>query len=84
MAESLAHRWGQIIGDCFETFVRNILADIAKGHDLYLDFRRPGKARGGQGKVRWQDGYGNKHDLDYVLERGGSEETLGRRRPISC
>lgn len=77
MAESLAHRWGQIIGDVFEIFVRNILADVAKRHDLYLDFKCPRKTRGGQGKVTWQDGYGNKHDLDYVLERGGTEETLG-------
>lgn len=77
MAESLAHRWGQIIGDCFEEFVRNILTDVARQHGLYLDFKRPRKARGGQGKVTWQDGYGNKHDLDYVLERGGTEETRG-------
>lgn len=77
MAESLAHRWGQIIGDVFEIFVRNILKDVAKQHDLYLDFKRPRNARGGQGKVTWQDGYGNKHDLDYVLERGGDEERLG-------
>lgn len=77
MAESLAHRWGQIIGDIFEMLVRNILSDVAKKHQLYLDFKRPRNARGGQGKVTWQDGYGNKHDLDYVLERGGDEERLG-------
>ncbi len=77
MAESLAHRWGQIIGDGFEMFVRNILGEVAQRHSLYLDFKRPRKARGGQGKVTWQDGYGNKHDLDYVLERGGTEDTLG-------
>jgi hypothetical protein len=77
MAQSLAHRWGQIIGDVFEMFVRNVLADIATQHGLYLDFKRPRKARGGQAKVSWQDGYGNKHDLDYVLERGGDEEKLG-------
>jgi hypothetical protein len=77
MAESLAHRWGQIIGDGFETFVRNILGEVAQRHGLYLDFKRPRKARSGQGKVTWQDGYGNKHDLDYVLERGGTEDTLG-------
>jgi hypothetical protein len=77
MAESLAHRWGQIIGDAFETFVRGILADFARRHDLYLDFKRPRKARSGQSKLTWQDGYGNKHDLDYVLERGGTEDTLG-------
>ena len=77
MAESLAHRWGQIIGDGFEMFVRNVLGEVAKRHGLYLDFKKPRATRGGQGKVTWQDGYGNKHDLDYVLERGGTEETLG-------
>jgi hypothetical protein len=77
MAESLAHRWGQIIGDVFEVFIRNILQDVANQHHLNLDFRRPRKARGGQNKVTWQDGYGNKHDLDYVLERGGTEDALG-------
>src|SRR5271157_3065755 len=77
MAESLAHRWGQIIGDGFEMFVRNVLGEVAQRKGIYLDFKRPRKTRGGQGKVTWQDGYGNKHDLDYVLERGGTEETLG-------
>jgi len=77
MAESLAHRWGQIIGDSFEVFVRKILGEVARQHKLYLDFKRPRATRGGQGKVTWQDGYGNKHDLDYVLERGGTEDTLG-------
>lgn len=77
MAESYAHRWGQIIGDCFETFVREILEDVARRHGLYLDFKRPRKARGGQNKVTWQDGFGNRHDLDYVLERGGREDARG-------
>lgn len=77
MAESLAHRWGQIIGDVFEVFVRDVLGKVAKQHGLYLDFKKPRATRGGQGKVTWQDGYGNKHDLDYVLERGGTEETCG-------
>ena len=27
--------------------------------------------------MTWQDGFGNKHDLDYVLERGGTDEILG-------
>jgi hypothetical protein len=77
MAQSLAHRWGQIIGDSFEMFVRNILEEVAQRHGLYLDFKKPRATRTGQGKVTWQDGYGNKHDLDYVLERGGTEEKLG-------
>jgi hypothetical protein len=77
VAESLAHRWGQIIGGGFEMFVRKILADIAGRHGLYLDSKGSRKARGGQNKVTWQDGCGNKHDLDYVLERGGTEDAFG-------
>ncbi len=76
MAESLAHRWGQVIGDVFETFVHRILADVARQHGLYLDSKRPRRARTST-KVTWQDGYGNKHDLDYVLERGGTDDALG-------
>lgn len=77
MAESLAHKWGQCIGDVLEIFVQNILGEVARQHGLYLDSKRPRKARGGQNKVTWQDGYGNTHDLDYVLERGGTEEVFG-------
>jgi len=39
MAESLAHRWGQIIGDGFEMFVRNVLGKVAQRHRPYLDFK---------------------------------------------
>src|SRR5260221_1181144 len=82
MAETLAHRWGQIIGDVFEQFVRDMLKSIAEKHGLYLDYKKPRRARttpGGKdlSKVTWQDSYGNRHDLDYVLERGGSEDILG-------
>ncbi len=77
MAESLAHRWGQIIGDVFEMFVQRLLSEVGQRHNLYLDFKHPRAVRKGQGKVTWQDGYGNKHDLDYVLERGGTDNKLG-------
>lgn len=82
MAESLAHRWGQIIGDLFEHFVRDMLKAVAEKHGLYLDYKKPRRARAGLGgkdlsKVTWQDGYGNRHDLDYVLECGGTEDALG-------
>ena len=81
MAVSLAHRWGQIIGDVFEQFVRDMLKSIAEKHTLYLDYKKPRRARTKQGgkdlsKVTWQDSYGNRHDLDYVLERGGTEDVL--------
>ena len=82
MAESYAHRWGQIIGDVFEQFVRDMLKSIAEKHGLYLDFKKPRRTRAKHGgkdlsKVTWRDSYGNRHDLDYVLERGGTEDVLG-------
>ena len=82
MAVSHAHRCGQIIGDVFEQFVRDMLKSIAEKHRLYLDYKKPRLARARTGgrdlsKVTWQDSYGNRHDLDYVLERGGTEDVLG-------
>ena len=39
MAESLAHRWGQIIGDGFEMFVRNILGEVAQREAFEVQVR---------------------------------------------
>lgn len=77
MAESLAHRWGQIIGEVFEEFVLSILKEIAERHNLFLDHKHPRPVRAGQSKVTWQDCFGNKHDLDYVLERDGDDNKIG-------
>lgn len=51
---------------------------MAKRHGLYLDCKCPRAARGGQSKVGWKDHKGNRHDLDYVLEAGGSDAKVGR------
>jgi len=82
MAESHAHRWGQMIGDIFEQFVLDMLRSIAGKHALYLDYKKPRRARAKLGgkdlsKVTWLDAYGNRHDLDYVLERGGTDDAVG-------
>lgn len=45
-------------------------------HGLYLDGKRPRCARPGV-KVTWEDDLGNKHDLDHVIERGGTEDERG-------
>ncbi len=76
MAVSYSHKWGQIIGDVLEFAIRQFLQKIASEHNLYLDYKKSRKARPGK-KVSWQDKYGNSHDLDYVIERGGTENTLG-------
>lgn len=77
MAKSPAHKLGQIVGDEIEAAIRAPLQEIADEFDLYLDHRHPRPARANKRKVAWEDSYGNVHDLDYVLEEGGDEHTLG-------
>lgn len=76
MAESAAHKWGQIIGDLLQHSLWEELQKVANRHQLYLDYQRNRPARKGS-RVSWQDRYGNSHDLDYVLERGGTDTTIG-------
>jgi len=78
MAQSPTHKFGQIIGDTLEQAVKPWLVKVAKKHKLYLDSKHPRNARGGKRKVSWTDNRGNIHDLDYVLEVGGSEDQIGR------
>jgi len=80
MARSPTHKFGQIIGTIFEDAVHPILEGIARKHHLYFDWKHERKARGNKKKVTWADQLGNQHDLDYVMERGGSEETVGHPR----
>jgi len=76
MAESLSHKFGQIIGDLLELALEPNLQKFARKHKLYLDKKGERKARSGK-KVSWTDSKGNKHDLDFVLERGGTKNKIG-------
>jgi hypothetical protein len=78
MATSPTHRFGQIIGDHVEFALREPLAILAAKYSLYLDYKHPRETRDGRRRVTWRDNKGNNHDLDYVLERGGSETAVGR------
>lgn len=78
MAESPAHKFGQIIGGLLESVVQPSLTQFCERQSLYLDYqskKRP--VRRGR-KVRWEDPYGNIHDLDFVIERDGSDHKLGQ------
>jgi hypothetical protein len=77
MAESPSHKFGQIIGNLLEAVVGPILLRFAEEKQLYLDHQKnPRKARNGK-KVTWEDDHGNVHDLDYVLEKDGTDTTIG-------
>ena len=72
----MAHTFGQIIGNVLEVAVEPALRKFASDHGLFLDKKGPRHAREGK-KVTWTDLYGNSHDLDFVLERGGTEKAIG-------
>lgn len=83
MASSPSHRLGQIIGDFLEELVLPLLEDFCCRHSqsvpekaLFLDKKGRRSSRPGQ-KLTWHDKYGNAHDLDFVIERGGTPDKIG-------
>lgn len=76
MAESYSHKFGQIIGDLLELAIEPHLAKFARKNKLFLDKKGVRLTRTGK-KLSWIDAKENKHDLDFVLERGGTSKVLG-------
>ena len=78
MAKSPSHRFGQVIGNLLEEVMQPRLREFCEPRKLYLDVpgERPGVRSGKQ--LRWTDNYENNHDLDFVIERNGSDNTKGR------
>ena len=76
MAEAAGHKFGQFIGEYCEAAMEPILQDFADKHELYLDKKGHRPARSGK-LLLWMDRYGFGHNLDYVLERGGTPEKIG-------
>ena len=78
MAKSPSHKFGQIIGDLLEEIMEPHFHAFCSGRNLYLDKKgvRQG-VRNGK-KVTWLDKFNNEHDLDFVIEKGGSSKHRGR------
>jgi hypothetical protein len=78
MAESPAHKFGQVIGGLIESVVLPPLEQFCEKQGLFLDYQKKIRpARRGR-KVSWLDSYGNLHDLDFVIERNGSDYEMGQ------
>ena len=83
MAGSPAHKFGQDLGNLLEDLVLNFilkprLLAYVKDKNLYLDSQGTRPARGGAKHVAWKDGFGNSHNLDFVIELGGTTQNIGR------
>ncbi len=78
MAESPAHKFGQIIGGLLEAVVAPALEDFCQRQGLFLDHQGKRRAARRSRKVSWEDHYGNAHDLDFVIERNGSDSEIGQ------
>lgn len=79
MAKSPSHELGQQIGDFLELTFKPTFEKLAEDFELYLDFEKNSrKARKGKTRLIWEDDLGNKHRLDFVLEKDGSDETFGK------
>ncbi|HUQ72240.1 MAG TPA: hypothetical protein VM165_22130 [Planctomycetaceae bacterium] len=76
MGEAAGHKFGQFIGEYCELAIEPLLREFADRHGLFLDKAGSRPARSGT-KVKWIDAYGNSHNLDYVLERGGTQQHIG-------
>jgi len=78
MATSPSHKFGQLIGNLLEEHMEPELQKFCTARGLYLDKQgERSPARSGR-KVKWEDKYGNLHDLDFVIEVGGTRHQVGR------
>lgn len=81
MAGSPSHKFGQDLGNLLEHVVlykilKPRLEEFVHKNKFFLDWKTERPARPGK-KVSWQDQYGNSHDLDFVIEAGGTPDTIG-------
>ncbi|PLN00541.1 hypothetical protein CWN07_19415 [Klebsiella quasipneumoniae] len=77
MAISPSHSLGQIIGYAMELAFFEIIKSSVSGGGYYVDRQGSRSARGFRKKVTWIDYNKNKHDLDFVIEKNGTDEVVG-------
>lgn len=76
MASSPSHTLGEMIGNFFEDIMKSPIRALCKKYNVFFDSIGPREARHSK-KVTWSDINGSKHDLDYVIERNGTDEKIG-------
>lgn len=76
MATSPSHILGELIGNFFEGIMKAPIRRLCDKYGVYFDTVGPRPARPTK-KISWADVNGSRHDLDYVLERGGTPDKIG-------
>lgn len=76
MAVSPSHILGEMIGNFFEDVMKSPIRDLCNKYNVYFDTIGPREARNSK-KITWDDINGSKHDLDYVIERNGTDKKIG-------
>ena len=71
------------MGEIVEAALEPLFRRLADENSLYLDQKGPRPARqhlenAKKGSVIWTDKDGNQHGLDFVFERGGTDQKIGQ------
>lgn len=77
MADSLSHKIGECIGSFFEKAIVDYLRSGLQDDSFYVDYRHERPARKNKKEVIGTDNAGNKHKLDIVIEKDGTEQKAG-------
>lgn len=76
MAASQSHTLGEFLGTFFEDLMKEPIREFTERNRLYFDSYGLRKARKGK-KLSWVDIHGSSHDLDFVIEKNGTETNIG-------
>lgn len=76
MATSPSHTLGEYIGTFFEDAMKSPIGEMCNKYGVYLDTIGERPVRKTK-KITWDDINGSHHDLDYVIERNGSDTIQG-------
>lgn len=76
MAMYMGPDFNQFLNDIIEMATELILQQFAQEHNLYLDKKGPRMQRNST-RLVWADLSGAQHELDFVLERGGTPAQAG-------
>ncbi len=77
MTTSSAHQLTKKISHLLEEIIQDLLQDFCSKKSLYVNKKEKRHLRGNRDSS-WLDNYQNSHDLDFIIEKNGSDTAHGR------